>query len=87
VGWRKETTGPSTALRSGRDEQKIKPIESISIFSVHFTLNLPQASRLLGMTILSRDRFSSFNKVVIPAEAYPDFLLRGTKDGRVCGFL
>jgi hypothetical protein len=32
------------------NEQKIKPIESISIFSIHFTLNLPQASRLLGMT-------------------------------------
>jgi hypothetical protein len=32
------------------NEQKINPIESISIFSVHFTLNLPQASRLLGMT-------------------------------------
>jgi hypothetical protein len=30
--------------------KKIKPIESISICSVHFTLNLPQASRLLGMT-------------------------------------
>jgi hypothetical protein len=32
------------------NEQKIKPIESISIFSVHFTLNLPQASQFLGMT-------------------------------------
>jgi hypothetical protein len=32
------------------NEQKINPIESISISSVHFTLNLPQASRLLGMT-------------------------------------
>src|ERR1700730_11805218 len=32
------------------NEQEIKPTESISIFSVHFTLNLPQASRLLGMT-------------------------------------
>jgi hypothetical protein len=45
-----QTAGPSTALRFGPNEQKIKPIESISIFSVHFTLNLPQASRLLGMT-------------------------------------
>jgi hypothetical protein len=61
------TAGPSTSLRSGRDdnfvagrwlkksqaspnEQKIKPIESISISGVHFTLNLPQASQLLGMT-------------------------------------
>jgi hypothetical protein len=34
---------------------KKNPIESISIFSVHFTLNLPQASRLLGMTILLRE--------------------------------
>jgi hypothetical protein len=34
------------------NEQKIKPIESISISSVHFTLNLPQASQLLGMTNL-----------------------------------
>jgi hypothetical protein len=32
--------------------KKIKPIESISISTVHFTLNLPQASRLLGMTII-----------------------------------
>jgi hypothetical protein len=33
------------------NEQKINLIESISISSVHFTLNLPQASRLLlGMT-------------------------------------
>jgi hypothetical protein len=32
------------------NEQKIKLTESISISSVHFTLNLPQASRLLGMT-------------------------------------
>ena len=32
------------------NEQKIKPVESISISSVHLTLNLPQASRLLGMT-------------------------------------
>jgi hypothetical protein len=32
------------------NEQEIKPIESISIFGVHFTLNLPQASQLLGMT-------------------------------------
>jgi hypothetical protein len=32
------------------NEQEIKPTESISIFSVHFTLNLPRASRLLGMT-------------------------------------
>jgi hypothetical protein len=32
------------------NEQKIKPIESKSIFSVHFTLNLPQASQFLGMT-------------------------------------
>jgi hypothetical protein len=32
------------------NEQKNKPIESISISSVHFTLNLPQASQLLGMT-------------------------------------
>jgi hypothetical protein len=33
--------------------KKIKLTESISISSVHFTLNLPQASRLLGMTIVS----------------------------------
>jgi hypothetical protein len=26
-------------------------------------------------------------KIVIPTEAYPDFLLRGAIDGRVCGFL
>jgi hypothetical protein len=32
------------------NEQKTKPIESISICSVHSTLNLPKASRLLGMT-------------------------------------
>jgi hypothetical protein len=38
---KKVTTSPN--------EQKIKPIESISIFSVHFTLNLPQASQLLLM--------------------------------------
>jgi len=38
------------SLHFGPNEQKIKPIESISIFSVHFTLNLPQASRYLGMT-------------------------------------
>jgi|ERR1700677_1624118 hypothetical protein len=35
---------------SARDEQKIKPIESISVSSVHFSLNLPQASQFLGMT-------------------------------------
>ena len=41
------------------NEQEIKPTESISIFSVHFTLNLPQASRLLGMTkerVVERER-------------------------------
>jgi len=38
------------SLHFGPNEQKIKPIESISIFSVHFTLNLPQESQLLGMT-------------------------------------
>jgi hypothetical protein len=32
------------------NEQKIKPMESISISGVHFPLNLPQASQLLGMT-------------------------------------
>jgi hypothetical protein len=32
------------------NEQKINPTESISISSVHFTLNLLQASQLLGMT-------------------------------------
>jgi hypothetical protein len=32
------------------NEQKIKPIESISVSSVHFSLNLPQASQFLGMT-------------------------------------
>jgi hypothetical protein len=26
-------------------------------------------------------------RIVIPTGAYPDFLLRGTIDGRVCGFL
>src|ERR1700730_2683304 len=36
------------------NEQEIKPTESISIFSVHFTLNLPQASRLLLMNNLLR---------------------------------
>jgi hypothetical protein len=43
-----------TRLRASTapNEQKIKPIESISICSVHFTLNLPQASQLLGMTVL-----------------------------------
>ena len=46
----KGTADPSTSLRFGPNEQKIKPIESISIFSVHFTLNLPQESQLLGMT-------------------------------------
>jgi hypothetical protein len=35
---------------SAPNEQKIKPIESISISSVHFSLNLPQASQFLGMT-------------------------------------
>jgi hypothetical protein len=30
------------SLHFGPNEQKIKPIESISIFSVHFTLNLPR---------------------------------------------
>ena len=30
--------------------KKIKPVESVSISGVHLTLNLPQASRLLGMT-------------------------------------
>jgi hypothetical protein len=39
----------SRSLGFAPNEQKIKPIESISIFSVHFTLNLPQASQLLGM--------------------------------------
>jgi hypothetical protein len=47
VGWRCAVGNPGTL---GPNEQKIKPIESISIFSVHFILNLPQASRLLGMT-------------------------------------
>jgi hypothetical protein len=28
----------------------------------------------------------SCKKVVIPTGANPDFLLRGTTDGRVCGF-
>jgi hypothetical protein len=37
-------------LGFAHNEQKIKPIESISISGVHFTLNLPQASQLLGMT-------------------------------------
>jgi hypothetical protein len=32
------------------NEQKIKPIESSSVSSVHFSLNLPQASQFLGMT-------------------------------------
>jgi hypothetical protein len=32
------------------NEQKIKPIESVSVSSVHFSLNLPQASQFLGMT-------------------------------------
>jgi hypothetical protein len=40
------------------NEQKIKPTESTSISSVHFTLNLPQASRLLEMTIRLKLRFS-----------------------------
>jgi hypothetical protein len=48
------TADPSTAspgqVGFAPNEQKIKPTESISISSVHFTLNLPQASRLLGMT-------------------------------------
>jgi hypothetical protein len=34
------------------NEQKINPIESISIFSFHSSLNLPQASRLLGTILL-----------------------------------
>ena len=38
------------SLGCAPNEQKIKLTESISISSVHFTLNLPQASRLLGMT-------------------------------------
>jgi hypothetical protein len=32
------------------NEQKIEPIESISVSSVHFSLNLPQANQFLGMT-------------------------------------
>jgi hypothetical protein len=40
----------ATGKLAAPNEQKIKPIESISIFSVHFTPNLPQASQLLGMT-------------------------------------
>jgi hypothetical protein len=46
------TTGPLNCRSLGfaPNEQKIKPTESISISSVHFTLNLPQASWLLGMT-------------------------------------
>jgi hypothetical protein len=55
--WESGTADPSTA-RPGQaeqvgfapNEQKIKPTESISICSFHFNLNLPQASRLLGMT-------------------------------------
>jgi hypothetical protein len=39
------------------------------------------------MTILLRDRFSSFNKVVIPAGAYPDFLLRSASHRRCAAFL
>jgi hypothetical protein len=71
--------------------KKIKPIESISISTVHFTLNLPQASRLLGMTILLRHRLlvpltgakaNSHNKIVIPTGAQPDFLPRGTHQQR-----
>jgi hypothetical protein len=48
-GWR-WGNAHSRSLGYAPNEQKIKPIESISIFSVHFTLNLPQASQLLGMT-------------------------------------
>jgi hypothetical protein len=38
------------SLGSAPNEQKIKPIKSILISSVNFTLNLPQASQLDGMT-------------------------------------
>jgi hypothetical protein len=40
----------ATGKSAPPNEQKIKPIESISISSVHFSLNLPQASQFLGMT-------------------------------------
>jgi hypothetical protein len=52
--WRRRSEAPfcekSKRVTTSPNEQEIKPTESISIFSVHFTLNLPQASRLLGMT-------------------------------------
>jgi hypothetical protein len=56
-------------VTSSPNEQKIKSIESISIFSVHFTLNLPQASRLLGMTILWDNKSRFHDRIVIPTGA------------------
>jgi hypothetical protein len=35
----------------------------------------------------SQESSISCNKFVIPTGAHPDFLLRGTTDGCVCGFL
>jgi hypothetical protein len=43
----RETADPSAFAPN---EQKINPTESISISSVHFTLKVPQACRLLPMT-------------------------------------
>src|ERR1700683_4333399 len=53
------------------NEQKIKPIESISIFSVHFTLNLPQASRLLGMTKVGAVAIRYFECWIEPDLKFP----------------
>ena len=48
----KGTAGPSTSLRSGRDDKFI--FDTYILHNepsrVHFSLNLPQASQLLGMT-------------------------------------
>ena len=99
VSTRERTAGPSTALRSGRDDNSIAGVKYFTLKLLRTQHNChPDRSEAQwrDLRLLQRSRSSLSVRVailpesnrpplVIPTVVYPDFLLRAASDGHVCG--
>jgi hypothetical protein len=87
-----ETAGPSTTLRSGRDDNSVAVVRHFSFASIPATTELssrPERSVVEGPAVYPlpthNSHLSHLSPLVIPTGAYPDFLLRAASDDHVCG--
>jgi hypothetical protein len=85
--WDGGTAGPSTALRSGRDDTSFLyglAAALIGSAAVPFVIPSEAEGSAVSPSPIAHINGSATLNFVIPTGAYPDFLPRSTRQSRVC---